>query len=76
MGYLDNSSITVDAILTKKGRELLSKNDGSIVYFELIYDSPIESTQVLYDKQETTTQVNMGYFLDTTRVTNYWEIYH
>ena len=29
MGYLDNSSITVDAILTKKGRELLSKNDGS-----------------------------------------------
>jgi len=25
MGYLDNSSITVDAILTKKGRELLAK---------------------------------------------------
>jgi len=25
MAYLDNSSITVDAILTKKGRELLSK---------------------------------------------------
>ena len=29
MGYLDNSSITVDAILTKKGREYLSRNDGS-----------------------------------------------
>ena len=29
MGYLDYSSITVDAILTKKGRELLSRNDGS-----------------------------------------------
>ncbi len=29
MGYLDNSSITVDAILTKKGRELLSRGDGS-----------------------------------------------
>jgi hypothetical protein len=29
MGYLDNTSITVDAILTKRGRELLSKNDGS-----------------------------------------------
>ena len=29
MGYLDKSSITVDAILTKKGRELLAKNDGS-----------------------------------------------
>jgi hypothetical protein len=25
MGYLDNSSITVDAVLTKKGRELLAK---------------------------------------------------
>jgi hypothetical protein len=29
MGYLDNSSITVDAILTRRGRELLSRNDGS-----------------------------------------------
>ena len=29
MGYLDNSSITVDAILTMKGRELLARNDGS-----------------------------------------------
>ena len=25
MGYLDNSSVTVDAILTKKGRELLAQ---------------------------------------------------
>jgi len=29
MGYLDNSSVTVDAILTRRGRELLSRNDGS-----------------------------------------------
>ncbi len=29
MGYLDQNSITIDAILTKKGRELLAKNDGS-----------------------------------------------
>ena len=29
MGYLNNSVLTVDAILTKKGRELLAKNDGS-----------------------------------------------
>ena len=29
MGYLDNTSITVDAILTKRGRELLARNDGS-----------------------------------------------
>jgi hypothetical protein len=29
MGYLNNSVVTVDAILTDVGRELLAKNDGS-----------------------------------------------
>jgi len=29
MGYLNNSVITVDAILTKKGREALARNNGS-----------------------------------------------
>ena len=29
MGYLDNSSVTVDAILTLKGRELLSSGDSA-----------------------------------------------
>lgn len=29
MGYLNNNVITVDAILTKKGRELLARGDGS-----------------------------------------------
>jgi hypothetical protein len=29
MGYLNNQVVTIDAILTKKGRELLAKNDGS-----------------------------------------------
>ena len=29
MGYLNNTSIIVDAILTKKGRELLARQDGS-----------------------------------------------
>ena len=40
MGYLDNSSITVDAILTKKGRELLSKgrNSFNITQFALADD--------------------------------------
>ena len=28
MGYLNNQVVTIDAILTKKGRELLSKGDG------------------------------------------------
>ena len=29
MGYLSNTTITVDSILTKKGRELLARGDGS-----------------------------------------------
>ena len=29
MGFLDNTSITVDAILTKKGREVLARGDDS-----------------------------------------------
>ena len=28
MGVLDNTSVTVDAILTKKGREKLAKGEG------------------------------------------------
>ena len=40
MGYLNNQIITVDAILTKKGRELLARNDGSfrITQFSLSDD--------------------------------------
>jgi hypothetical protein len=29
MGYLNNDTIVLDAILTKKGRELMARNDGS-----------------------------------------------
>ena len=40
MGYLDNTTITVDAILTKKGRELLAKgrNQFNITQFALADD--------------------------------------
>jgi hypothetical protein len=40
MGYLNNQIITIDAILTKKGRELLARNDGSfrITQFALADD--------------------------------------
>jgi hypothetical protein len=40
MSYLSNTSVVVDAILTKKGRELLSRNDGSfkITQFSLSDD--------------------------------------
>ncbi len=29
MGYLNNSVVTIDAILTDTGRQLLAQNDGS-----------------------------------------------
>ena len=40
MGYLNNQVITIDAILTTKGRELLARNDGSfrITQFALADD--------------------------------------
>jgi hypothetical protein len=40
MGYLNNGVVTVDAILTKKGRELLARGDGSfnITQFALADD--------------------------------------
>jgi len=40
MGYLNNQVVTIDAILTTKGRELLAKNDGSfrITQFALADD--------------------------------------
>lgn len=40
MAYLNNTSVVIDAILTKKGRELLARNDGSfqITQFSLADD--------------------------------------
>jgi hypothetical protein len=40
MGILDNTFVTIDAVLTKKGRELLARNDGSfqITQFALADD--------------------------------------
>ena len=40
MGYLNNTVVTIDAILTTKGRELLAKSDGSfrITQFALADD--------------------------------------
>tara|TARA_B100000963_G_scaffold358735_1_gene384086 strand:- start:655 stop:1317 length:663 start_codon:yes stop_codon:yes gene_type:complete len=52
MGYLNNQVVTVDAILTKKGRELLAKNDGSfrITQFALADD---EIDYTLYNPDHT-----------------------
>ena len=45
MGYLNNSTITVDAVLTKKGRELLARNDGSFIITQFaLSDDEIDYT--------------------------------
>ena len=51
MGYLDNSSITVDAILTKKGREILAQGRSAfnITQFALADD---EVDYDLYNDQD------------------------
>ena len=46
MGFLNNSVITVDAILTKKGRENLAKNNGSFRITQFAFsDDEIDYTQ-------------------------------
>ncbi len=51
MGFLNNTVVTVDAILTRKGRELLAKNDGSfrITQFALADDEIDYTTIYLFD---------------------------
>ena len=55
--------------------KIYAKSEGSLGDFQLIYDAPVESYQVLQDKSEDTLLNNMGYFLDTSRLQNYWEMY-
>lgn len=45
MSYLSSTSVVVDAILTKKGRELLSRNDGSFIITQFsLSDDEIDYT--------------------------------
>lgn len=47
MGFLDNSTVTVDAILTKKGREILSRGGNFNITKFTLSDEEIDYT--LYD---------------------------
>jgi len=63
LGYLDNVVVTVDAILTKKGRELLARNDGSfkITQFALADD---EIDYTLYNPNHPSGSAFYGEALD------------
>jgi hypothetical protein len=58
MGYLDKTTITVDAILTKKGRELLAKgsDDFNITQFALADD------EINYDLWDVNHQLGSSYY--------------
>jgi len=64
MGYLNNSVVTVDAILTKKGRELLARGDGSfkITQFALADD---EIDYTLYNPTHPSGSVFYGEAIET-----------
>lgn len=63
MGFLNNSVVTVDAILTRKGRELLAKNDGSfrITQFALADD---EIDYTLYNPNHPSGSAYYGQAID------------
>ena len=63
MGYLNNSVITVDAILTTKGRELLAANNGAfrITQFALADD---EIDYTLYNPQHPSGSAYYGEAID------------
>jgi hypothetical protein len=63
MGYLNNQVITVDAILTKKGRQLLAQNDGTfrITQFALADD---EIDYTLYNPLNQSGSVFYGQAID------------
>lgn len=80
MGYLDNSIVTVDAVLTKKGRECLAKGDGSfnISQFALsddevdytLYNSNHPSGSVFYGEAIENMPL-LEAFVDETQVMKY-----
>jgi hypothetical protein len=63
MGFLNNTIVTVDAILTRKGRELLAKNDGSfrITQFALADD---EIDYTLYNPSHPSGSAYYGQAID------------
>ena len=79
INYLSFGDIQISDLRTFSGDvhkiKIYTKSEGSLGDFELIYDSPVESSQVLYDKSEATLLSNMGYWLNSTRINNYWEAY-
>ena len=55
MAFLDSTTAVIDAILTRKGRELLAKNDGSFQITKFAFGDD-EINYQLYDATKATDQ--------------------
>ncbi|HJO28673.1 MAG TPA: hypothetical protein QF708_04655, partial [Candidatus Poseidoniia archaeon] len=79
INYFSFADITLSDLRSFSGDvhkvKIYSKGEGSLGDFEQIYDSPIESSEVFFDNDETTLLGNMGYFVGQTRLDQYWELY-
>ena len=64
MGFLDNSTITVDAILTKRGREILSQGGNFKITKFAISDEEVDYT--LYDVTHPDGTDSYGAVIDNT----------
>ncbi|MDA9268201.1 hypothetical protein N9864_00390 [bacterium] len=80
MGYLNNQVVTIDAILTKKGRELLARGDGSfnITQFALADDeidytmyNPTHPSGAAYYGEAIENMPLMEAFPDETQIMKY-----
>ena len=54
--------------------KIYAKSEGSLGDFEKIYDSPIESSEVLFDGSDKAMLGNMGYLQDQSRINKYWQM--
>ena len=66
MGFLDNSSITVDAILTTRGSEILSRGGNFDVTKFALSDEEIDYT--MYDSTHPDGTYSFGLMIDNTSV--------
>ena len=48
MGYLDNSTIVVDAVLTKQGRKLLALGQGLNISYFTLSDTIVSSLNIIF----------------------------
>jgi|TARA_R110001583_G_scaffold59277_4_gene176321 hypothetical protein len=58
MGYLDKSTVTVDAILTKRGRQLLAQGDGSFQVAKFA----VADDEINYDLWDTNHSKGTSYY--------------